>query len=110
MDGLRRNRWTESPEYAGTPQDEPFNFFHAYLGAAADQATAALFVGFAFRDESISAIVRERLRPGIPIVLIGLGDQPPHVPFRKGQYRYFGEGFTPPVAEEAFAWLEKSMR
>ena len=107
--GQHHQRAIIYPGFKGVSSQWPFTHFHEYLRTAADQATAAIFVGFAFRDEHISGIVRERLRPGTPILLVGLGDRPPAVPFRSGQYKYVGRGFTTEAVQEMEKWLETSL-
>jgi hypothetical protein len=98
------------PGLKGPPRAAPFTAFHDYLKLSSEAATAAIFIGFAFRDEYINEIVRDRLRPGMPIVVIGLGEQPQDIPFRKGQYNYIADGFTQHTAHQALEWIEKALR
>ena len=97
------------PGFKGMPNRTPFTYFHDYLRSAAEHAAAAIFVGFAFRDDVIREIVRDRFGSGIPIVVIGLGGQPPQIPFRKGQYKYLGDGFSRKAVDLALNWVEKAL-
>lgn len=80
------------PGFKGTPDEEPFNKFHEHLRAVVRKADAAIFVGYAFRDEYIKDIL-SGLRPEIPVHIINKDELPPELPFTK-QYKHFSNGFT----------------
>ena len=45
------------PGHKGEPNREPFITFHNHLRSVAQQAKAAIFIGYAFRDENINGIL-----------------------------------------------------
>ena len=47
------------PGYKGVPGEEPFVKFHEHLRAVVQQANAAIFIGYAFRDRHINTILSE---------------------------------------------------
>ena len=98
------------PGFKGRPQTTPFTFFHDYFRGAIEHAEAAVFIGFAFRDDAIRDIVADRLPSGIPVVVIGYGEPPPRMPFRKGQHKYLADGFSTKTAEAGLKWIEKAVQ
>ena len=47
------------PGYKEVPDEEPFVKFHEHLRAVVQQANAAIFIGYAFRDRHINTILSE---------------------------------------------------
>ena len=60
------------PGFKGAPKDEPFLAFHNYLEIRLHRADAAVFVGFAFRDEYVNTIIERALisRPDLPFMVV----------------------------------------
>ncbi|MGA2315947.1 MAG: SIR2 family protein [Thermodesulfobacteriota bacterium] len=50
------------PGFKGFIEDEPFKAFHDHLAADLDKAYAAIFIGFAFRDQYINFMLENALR------------------------------------------------
>jgi SIR2-like domain len=94
------------PGFKGHPEAEPFTLFHDYFRYVVQHASAAIFIGFAFRDEYINEILRERMRPEIPIVIIGWGPESPSIPFNSDRYQYFSIGFTRETSMLAVEYIE----
>lgn len=86
------------PGFKGTPDEEPFNKFHEHLRAVVRKADAAIFVGYAFRDEYIKDIL-SGLRPEIPVHLINKDEFLPDLPFTN-EYTHFSDGFTAKVVQD----------
>ena len=89
------------PGYKGVPEKKPFSIFHQHLrnsiSGRYEPLTAAIFVGFAFRDEYINSILRE-IRPETPMYIINIGDElPPSVP-PVGKPILISDGFTEKTA------------
>jgi hypothetical protein len=61
------------PGFKGVPKDEPFSLLHSYLEAAIQRADLIVFIGFAFRDEYISACLERNLGSKV-VHLIDPGD------------------------------------
>ena len=83
------------PGYKGEPGEEPFVQFHEHLRAVVQQASAAIFVGYAFRDDYINTILSE-LPSEIPKLVINKDDALPDGPefsFLNG-CQHFNDGLT----------------
>lgn len=82
------------PGFKGEPEEEPFIKFHNYLREAVHAAEAAIFIGYAFRDEHINDIIRDSPRPIQKHVICKDEEPPILIPFDKDDYTYYKEGFT----------------
>ena len=71
------------PGYKGEPNEEPFTKFHEHLQAVVQQASAAIFIGYAFRDDYINTILSE-LPSEIPKFVINRDDSLPDFSFLNG--------------------------
>ncbi len=91
------------PGFKGKPTEEPFIKLHEHLRAVAGKAKAAIFIGFAFRDDYINTILSE-LPPGIPQFIINKDDPLPDLAFLEG-CKHFNEGFTAEAVEECIKYL-----
>ena len=80
------------PGYKGEPVEEPFVQFHEHLQAVVQQASAAIFIGYAFRDAYINAILSE-LPSDIPKFVINRDDSLPDFSFLDG-CRHLNDGLT----------------
>ncbi len=80
------------PGHKGEPNREPFITFHNHLRSIVLQAEAAIFIGYAFRDEHINGILAN-LPPDIPMYLINKGERP-SLPAFLDDAIYFDSGFT----------------
>ena len=111
------------PGYKGEPTEEPFTVFHQHLRRVANgeyaPLNAAVFIGFAFRDEAINRILDE-LPGGIPTCFItkfdGHSDNqspsetpPPHAPRTGGRCIHFESGFTETTARHCLAVLSSHL-
>ena len=90
--GDHRNHLILYPGYKGAPDQEPFKKFHEHLQAVVQKADAAIFIGFAFRDEYINSILSD-LRPEIPKFVINKGATLPDLTFLK-ECTHHKEGIT----------------
>ena len=91
------------PGFKGTPDDEPFKKFHKHLRAVVRKADAAIFIGYAFRDEYIKDIL-SGLRPEIPVHIINKDELLPELPFTN-EYKHFSEGFTTKAVQDCIKEL-----
>ena len=80
------------PGHKGVPEEEPFITFHNHLRLVAQQADAAIFVGYAFRDEYINQIL-SNLPLRIPKYVINKEEPLPDLGFLDGAM-HFDYGFT----------------
>ena len=80
------------PGFKGDPEEEPFSKFHEHLRAVVREARAAIFIGFAFRDEYINGILSD-LPWGISQLVINKDDSLPDRSFLV-DCRHFNEGLT----------------
>ena len=87
-----RNHILLYPGYKGAPNSEPFITFHNHLRSVAQQADAAIFIGYAFRDEHINGILAN-LPPNVPKYLINK-EKPPDLPAILEDAVHFDYGFT----------------
>ncbi len=95
------------PGFKGEPSEEPFIKFHEHLRAVAREAKAAIFIGFAFRDEYINEIL-SGLRPDIPKYVINKDTSLPNLAFLAG-CEHFDDGLTPEVIEDCMKSLRKAL-
>lgn len=80
------------PGFKGPPKDEPFIKFHEHLRAVVREARAAIFIGFAFRDEYINGILSD-FPWGISTFVINKDDSLPDLPFLV-DCKHFKDGLT----------------
>lgn len=90
------------PGFKGEPSEEPFIKFHEHLRAVVQKASAAVFVGFAFRDEYINNIL-SGLSPEIPKYVINKDVSLPDFPFLN-ECEHSNNGLT---AESVKACLQR---
>ncbi len=74
------------------PTQEPFNVFYEHLRWVARNAQAAIFVGYAFRDENINRILSD-LPANIPILSVDVEAGLPNHDFLQNA-THFSDGFT----------------
>lgn len=96
------------PGFKGIPGEEPFIKFHNHLRAVVREAKAAIFIGFAFRDEYINLILSD-LPPKLPKLVINKGDPPllPALPF-PGESWHFNDGFTAGAVSECIEEVKRA--
>ena len=80
------------PGFKGEPQEEPFVTFHSYFRRFVERARAAIFIGYAFRDEFINGIL-SFLPSDIPKFVINKEQSVPDLDFLQDS-SHFGEGFS----------------
>ena len=95
--GDHQNHLILYPGYKGEPDEEPFAKFHRHLQIAVRQATVAVFIGYAFRDQYINTIFSE-FSPEIPKIVINKDSSIPDLLFLKGA-KHFGKGLTKETAK-----------
>lgn len=106
------------PGYKGEPTEDPFAVFHQHLRRVVNGVyaplNAAVFIGFAFRDEAINRILEE-IPEGTPTCFITKSDghsdkqspsdtPPPDAP-RTGECIHFEGGFTERTARHCLGTL-----
>ena len=90
--GDHQNHLVLYPGYKGVPRQEPFGKFHDYLQGAVREADAAVFIGFAFRDEYINTILSD-LPQEIPKFVVNKDATLPDLTFLK-ECTHHKEGIT----------------
>lgn len=93
------------PGHKGEPREEPFITFHNHLRLVAQQADAAIFIGYAFRDEYINQIL-SNLPPRIPKYVVNQEQPLPNLGFLDGAM-HFDYGFTEQSVTECIGDLRK---
>ena len=90
--GQHQNHILIYPGFKGEPQEEPFVTFHTRLRLVAERAEAAVFIGYAFRDEYINSLLSS-MPPGIPKLVINTEQSAPELDFLIDA-SHCGDGFT----------------
>ncbi len=80
------------PGFKGESQEEPFVTFRDHFHRVVKETQAAIFIGYAFRDEYINEILSD-LPEGIPRYVIDKEERPPFQTFLHDA-AHFGDGFT----------------
>lgn len=96
--GDHQNHLILYPGFKGEPDEEPFAKFHRHLQTIVRQATGAIFIGFAFRDQYINTIFSE-FHPEIPKIVINKDPSLPDLPFLK-KAKHFSKGLTKETAND----------
>ena len=107
--GNHQNHCILYPGYKGEPTEEPFITFHRHLREVVNEEyatlSAAIFIGFAFRDYYINTILSD-LPPATPTCFITKSDEkpadderPPRAPSTK-EYMHLLEGLTAETVED----------
>lgn len=95
------------PGYKGDPVEEPFVQFHEHLRAVVQQASAAIFIGYAFRDAYINTILSQ-LPSEIPKFVINKDDALPDFSFLDG-CKHFNDGLTKGSVETCLVGLHMEL-
>ena len=95
------------PGYKGEPDQEPFIKFHKYLEVVVQKADAAIFVGFAFRDDYINDILYD-LPSKVPVYVINRDESLPDLPFTNA-YNHFNKGLTAGSVTACLGSLQPSL-
>ena len=115
--GDHKNHCILYPGYKGVPTEEPFRVFHEHLRNVVQEEyeslTAAIFIGFAFRDDHINTILAD-LSPETPKFVITKSDEK-HIddtpqtgaPFTDNCLHFRG-GFTAATVAECLAAMGPS--
>ena len=90
--GQHQNHILLYPGFKGKPKEEPFITFHNHLRLVAEKAQAAIFIGYAFRDEYINEILVS-MPSKIPKIVIDAMPSPPERRFLRG-CAHSGDGFV----------------
>ena len=111
--GNHENHCILYPGYKGVPTEEPFRAFHEHLRNVMRRVygplTAAVFVGYAFRDDYINSILAE-LPPKTWTCFITKSDElldsepPPGAP-RTSEFVHFTKGLTRKTALDSLRFL-----
>ena len=91
------------PGYKGEPVEEPFVQFHEHLRAVVQQADAAFFIGYAFRDDYINSILSE-LPSETPKFVINRDDSFPDFSFLN-ECQHLNDGLTEESVETCLSGL-----
>ncbi len=81
------------PGFKGTPNEEPFYTFHSHLAETLKQSNSIVFIGFAFRDEYINALL-SGTHPAAHVAIIDPATTLPNCPFEKDHVSHLGLGFS----------------
>ena len=103
--GNPKNHSILYPGFKGEPKDEPFIKFHEYLRTVVHKAKAAIFIGFAFRDEYINTILSD-LPPEVPKYVINKDNSLPALSFLRS-CKHFKTGFTREAIEHCIESIGK---
>ena len=119
--GDHNNQCILYPGHKGTPTEKPFIAFHEHLRKVVreeyEPLTAAIFIGFAFRDDYINTILAD-LPPATPTCFITKpkpdekptdDERPPRAP-STNEYMHLLEGLTAGTVERCLASISKSVR
>ena len=104
------------PGYKGVPINEPFRMFHNHFRKVVQGAhgplTAAIFVGFAFRDEAINDVLSDLL-PSTPTYFITKGtvptkddNPPPRAPVTN-EWMHIRAGLTEQTVKEVLKAVQR---
>ena len=117
--GDHQNHCILYPGHKGTPTEEPFISFHEHLRTVVrgeyEPLSAAIFIGFAFRDDYINTILSD-LPPATLTYFITKSDgkpaddaRPPRAP-STNEYMHLLEGLTAETVERCLKSLSKNVR
>ncbi len=93
------------PGFKGRPSVTPFDTMHGYLSQVLLASDAAIFVGFACRDEYINDLCSRYLRPTTPVVIMNPA-QIASLPVPQDQVHHISKNFDTESAGEAITWLD----
>jgi SIR2-like domain len=97
-DGMYDKRGIIYPGFKGVPEKEPFRSFHDYFGTVSERATHLIFIGFAFRDEYINALLQRAPSPTARIAVIDPSEKLGPLPFLSDAHHVrFPFGTTDPI-------------
>ena len=113
--GDHQNHCILYPGYKGEPTEDPFRTFHTHLRKVVNEKyaplSAAVFIGFAFRDDSINRVFSD-LPPETPTCFITKSDitplppetRPPRAPLiEEKKFRHLCGGLTAETVAECLA-------
>ena len=103
--GNLQNHITLCPGEKEWPTQVPFIVFYEHLRWVARNAHAAIFVGYAFRDENINRILSD-LPANIPMFVIDVEKDLPRQGFLQDA-KHFGNGFTHDSAKGCIQGLKE---
>ncbi len=83
------------PGFKGEPTEEPFTLFHDYLRNRVRTANAIVFIGYAFRDDFINQVLRDK-NANAEVIVIDPGLAREDIPFTGRQ------GKTPVIIKAGF--------
>ena len=119
--GDHQNQCLLYPGYKGVPTEEPFRAFHNHLRKVVrgeyGALSAAIFIGFAFRDDYINTILSD-LPPATPTYFITKpkpdekptdDERPPRAP-STNEYMHLLEGLTAGTVERCLKSLSKNVK
>ena len=103
--GSDQNHVILYPGHKGEANVKPFDVFHDHLKRVVEEAQAAIFIGYAFRDEHINEIL-SGLSTGIPLYVIDKDERPPRQAFLQGAI-HMKQGFTFETVESCIEKLKE---
>lgn len=104
--GQHENHILIYPGFKGEPEKDPFMTFHNHLRLVAANARAAIFIGYAFRDEYINEILSSMPSHTLKIVIDAEQSKPDREFLRNCSYS--GDGFKDESLSFIFGVLTKS--
>ena len=105
LSGSDENRVVLYPGHKGDPEREPFIAFHNHLRSVVQEADAAIFIGYAFRDRYINQVLSD-LSSDAPKYIFYMNKAPSEQGFLKDAV-HFSEGFTQGFVKACIASLLK---
>jgi SIR2-like domain len=104
--GAHQNQVILYPGFKGRPEAEPFISFHSYFRDCLQAAQAAVFIGFAFRDEHINDLIERWLAPRARVIVINPAENL-KVPVESRRIENISKYFVADVARETGESLVK---
>lgn len=81
------------PGFKGVPDQRPFTLFHEHLSRVSQHAEAAVFIGFAFRDEYINQVFRDRLAKNALVFIVDPAQRIAHPFSNASRVEHITDGF-----------------
>lgn len=96
------------PGFKGQPDLPEFQAFHAHFGRSLATGSAAVFVGFAFRDDYINEICRTQLSDRAKVVVLN-PDGAVALPFDEDRVSRIAESFGPDSIENVSSVIHEAL-
>ncbi len=93
------------PGFKGAPTDPLFQQLHRYFQGRLGEADVVVFVGYAFRDEYINAILERNTRREAHIFVLNPADRLPTIPFPESRFAHIKMNFDKDGVSDLLAKL-----